>query len=164
MACPEAYLQVNDTPDPFDQPSPDLAWLCHPALTGLPPHEWDTLITTLTTLHDAQRETHLDQRRGHRPRVKGDGTTGRRPVLTLADRLLAALLHYRLALPQVVIARLFAVTPETINRRLKDIRQLLQSADHTVQPTEPQLTTLDDLYDFARTAEITLPAEIKSAS
>ncbi|MFD4956569.1 ISAzo13 family transposase [Streptomyces sp. NPDC058451] len=161
---PEAYPQVNDTPDPFDRPSPDLAWLCHPALTGLPPHEWDTLITTLTTLHDTQRETHLDQRRGHRPRVKGDGTTGRRPVLTLADRLLATFLHYRLGLPQVVIARLFTVTPETINRWLKDIRQLLQSAEHTIQPTEPQLATLDDLYDFARTAKITLPAEIKSAS
>ena len=33
---PEAYDQVNTVPDPFDQPSPDLAWLCHPALTGRP--------------------------------------------------------------------------------------------------------------------------------
>jgi len=37
---PEAYGQVNTAPDPFDQPSPDLAWLCHPALTGVPAPEW----------------------------------------------------------------------------------------------------------------------------
>ncbi len=76
---PEAYAQANDAPDPFDQPSPDLAWLCHPALTGMPAHEWDTLITTLTGLHEDQREAHLDKRRGHRPRLAAPGT-GRRPM------------------------------------------------------------------------------------
>jgi hypothetical protein len=30
---PEPYDQDAGAPDPFDQPSPDLAWLCHPALT-----------------------------------------------------------------------------------------------------------------------------------
>ena len=34
---PEAYDQDAGTPEPFDQPSPGLAWLCRPALTGLPP-------------------------------------------------------------------------------------------------------------------------------
>lgn len=29
---PQAYTQVNDVPDPFDQPSPDLARPCHPAI------------------------------------------------------------------------------------------------------------------------------------
>ena len=43
---------------------------------------------------------------------------GRRPVLTLADRLLATTLHQRLALPQVAIASLFTVRPETINQQL----------------------------------------------
>jgi hypothetical protein len=33
---PETYEHINTAPDPFDQPSPDLAWLRHPALTGLP--------------------------------------------------------------------------------------------------------------------------------
>jgi hypothetical protein len=86
------------TPDPFDQPSSDLAWPCDPALTGLPAPQWDALIAALMTLHDQQRETSLDKRRGNRPRLAAPGT-GRRPVLTLADRLLAATLHYRLALP-----------------------------------------------------------------
>jgi Rhodopirellula transposase DDE domain len=32
---PEGYDQAADVHDPFDRPSPDLAWLCHSALTGL---------------------------------------------------------------------------------------------------------------------------------
>jgi hypothetical protein len=161
---PEAYAQVSATPDPFDQPSPDLAWLCHPALTGLPPTEWDALIATLTTLHEAQRESELDKRRGNRPRAKGDGGTGRRPILTLADRLLAVLLHYRLGLPQVTVAALFRVRPETINKRIRDIRCLLGQAGHTIQPAEQRLATLNHLYALAGTAGIPLPAEIKTAS
>ena len=66
---PEAYDQDAGAPDPFDRPSPDLAWLCHPALTGLPAQEWDTLTAALMGLHDQQRETSLDKRRGHRPRL-----------------------------------------------------------------------------------------------
>jgi hypothetical protein len=53
---PEAYDQISAAPEPFDQPSPDLAWLAHPALTGLPAPQWDGLISTLLTLHDQQRE------------------------------------------------------------------------------------------------------------
>lgn len=85
------------------------------------------------TLHDQQREADLDTRRGHRPRLTAPGT-GRRPVLTLADRLLATILHQRLALPQVAIATLFGVRAETINKRIRDIRQLLQQARYTIQP------------------------------
>jgi hypothetical protein len=159
---PEAYDQAADAPDPFDRPSPDLAWLCHPALTGLPAREWDALIAALMSLHDQQRETSLDKRRGHRPRLAAPGT-GRRPVLTLADRLLATTLHQRLALPQVAIAVLFSVRPETINKRIRDIRQLLDQAGHTIQPGPHRLTSLDDLYTLATAAEITVPPEIKTA-
>ena len=85
------------------------------------------------TLHDQRREADLDKRRGHRPRLAAPGA-GRRPVLTLADRLLATALHQHLALPQVAVAALFTVRPETINRRIRDIRQLLDQAGHTIQP------------------------------
>jgi hypothetical protein len=159
---PEAYDQAAGAPDPFDQPSPDLAWLAHPALTGLPAQEWDALIAALMGLHDQQRETSLDKRRGHRPRLAAPGT-GRRPVLTLADRLLATTLHQRLALPQVAIAILFSVRPETINKRIRDIRQLLDQAGHTIQPGPHRLASLDDLYSLATAAEITVPPEIKTA-
>jgi hypothetical protein len=159
---PEAYDRASGAPGPFDQPSPGLAWLCHPVLTGLPASEWDTLVATLITLHDQQRETSLDKRRGHRPRLAAPGT-GRRPVLTLADRLLATTLHQRLALPQTAIAVLFSVRPETINKRIRDVRQLLDQAGHTIQPGPHQLASLDDLYSLATAAEITLPPEIKTA-
>ena len=135
---PEAYPHLPvAAPDPFDQPSPDLAWLCHPAVTGLPTPEWDALITTITTLQQEQREAELDKRRGHRPRLTRPGA-GRRPVLTLADRLLATVLHHRLALPQVAVAALFTVRPETINRRIRDTRHLLR----TGRPHHPARRTI----------------------
>ncbi|TVZ02311.1 ISAzo13 family transposase [Trebonia kvetii] len=159
----EPYDQDAGAPDPFDQPSPDLAWLCHPALTGLPAAEWGALTATLMTLHDQQREASLDKRRGHRPRIKAGQGTGRRPVLTLADRLLATILHYRLALPQVAIAALFGVRPETVNKRIRDIRQLLDQAGHTIQPGPHRLASLDDLHQLAISIGITTQPEIKTA-
>jgi len=159
---PEPYDQISSAPGPFDQPSPDLAWLHHPALTGLPAQQWDALITTLLTLHDQQREVSLDKRRGHRPRLTAPGT-GRRPILTLADRLLATVLHHRLALPQVAIAALFSVRPETINKRIRDVRQLLDQAGHTIQPGPHRLASLEDLYKLTAAAGINTPSEIKTA-
>jgi hypothetical protein len=159
---PEDYDPASGAPYPFDQPSPDLAWLGHPALTGLPPQEWDTLIAALMTLYDQQREASLDKRRGHRPRLTAPGT-GRRPILTLADRLLATILHRRLALPQVTVAALLSVRPETINRHIRDIRQLLHQAGYTIQPAPHRLASLDDLYTLAAEADIVLPSQIKTA-
>ena len=159
---PEDYDPASGAPYPFGQPSPDLAWLSHPALTGLPPREWDALIAALMTLHNQQRETSLDARRGHRPRLTAPGT-GRRPVLTLADRLLATILHQRLALPQVAVAALFSVRPETINRRIRDIRQLLDQAGHAIQPGPRRLASLDDLYTLAAGTDIATPSQIKTA-
>jgi hypothetical protein len=160
---PEPYQHINTDPDPFDQPSPDLAWLHHPALTGLPTPRWHDLIATLMTLHDRHREADLHQRRGHRPRLVASGT-GRRPVLTLADRLLATTLHYRLALPQKAIATLFHVRPETVNKHIRQLRQLLQQAGHTIQPAPHLLATLDDLHQLAAAENITNTHRIKPAS
>jgi len=161
---PEAYPHVPvASPDPFDQPSPDMVWLCHPTVTGLPATEWDTLITTMTTLHHEQREAELDKRRGHRPRQARPGA-GRRPGLTLADRLLATVLHRRHAPPQIAIAALFGVRPETINRRIRDTQNLLEQAGHTVTPAEQPLATLEDLYNLASTAGITIPTRTTTAS
>jgi transposase len=159
---PEAYEHVNTDPDPFDQPSPDLAWLRHPALTGLPAQEWEALITRLLTLHDQQREANLDKRRGHRPRLTAPGT-GRRPILTLADRLLATTLHHRLRLPQTAIAALFNVRPETINRHIRKTHQLLQQVGHTIHPSPHRLPTLDDLYSLATAEGISVPVDTKTA-
>jgi hypothetical protein len=159
---PEAYDRVNDAPDPFDQPSPDLAWLCHPALTGVPAPGWDALITSLMTLHDQQREATLDKRRGHRPRLAAPGP-GRRPILTLADRLLATALHQRFALPQNAIAALFSVRPETINRRIREIRELLDQAGHVIQPGPHRLASLEDLYNLATAEGVVIQPGINPA-
>ena len=159
---PREYDQISGAPDPFDRPSPDLAWLCHPAITGLTAQRWDALITTLMILHGQQRETSLAKRRGHRSRLTAPGT-GRRPVLTLADRLLGTILHQRLHLPQVAIAALFSVRPETINRRIRDIRQLLGQAGYAIQPGPHRLATQTDLYTLATAEGIAIPSQIKTA-
>jgi hypothetical protein len=109
---PPGQGQPPSAPNPLDQPGPRLAWLCHPALAGLPAAGRDALITTLTPLHGQQREAALDERRGHQPRQAAPGP-GRRPVLTLAGRLLATILHHRHGLPKVAIASLLGVRPET---------------------------------------------------
>jgi transposase len=161
---PEAYPHLPvAVPDPFDQPSPDLAWLCHPAVTGLPTARWNALITTITPMHQQQREAELDKRRGHRPRKTRPGP-GRRPTVTLADRLLATVLHHRLALPQIAIAELLSVRPETINRHIRDSQHLLQQVGHTIQPAEQPLATLEDLYELASTAGISIPTQTTTAS
>ncbi len=159
---PQEYDQASGATDPLTGPVPTWPGCAIPGLTGRSAQEWDALIAALMTLHDQQREADLDKRRGHRPRLAAPGT-GRRPVLTLADRLLAATLHQRLALPQVAIAALFSVRPETINRRIREIRQLLKQARHAIRPGPHRLASLDDLYSLATTEGITIPSMIKTA-
>src|SRR5262249_46445795 len=159
---PQPYDQISAVPDPFDQPSPDLAWLAHPALTGLPAAQWDALITTLLTLHDQQREASPHNPPAPPPRLTAPGTAPP-PVLTLADRLLPIILHHRLHLPQVTIAALFSVRPETINKRIRDIRQLLDQAGQTIQPGPHHLTSPEDLCKLAAEEGIEIPPEVKTA-
>jgi len=161
---PEHFPQLPTGPDPLDQMSPDLAWLRRPEVTGMPTADWHALIATLLGLHEQQRETALDKRRGHRPRMVNPGIgTGRRPILTLADRLMAVILHQHHDLPQIAIAKLFGVRPETLNRRIRDTRELLKTAGHTITPAEHRLTTLDELHVLAATNDTTTTIEIKQA-
>ena len=120
---------------PYVRPAqPDLAWLAHPALTGLSAGEWDALIPVLMTLHDQQREAGLDKRRCH-----------------------------RLGLPQTIVAALVSVRPETTNRRIREIRQLLEQAGHAIRPGPYRLACLDDLYGLATAEGITVASEIRTA-
>jgi hypothetical protein len=159
---PSVFDHIDTSPDPFDQMSPDLAWLCHPALTGMPPAAWHALVHRLLALHEDQREASLDKRRGHRPRLVAPGT-GRRPVLTLADRLMAVVLHQRHRLPQVAVAALFSVRPETVNKRIRNLRELLETAGHTIEPAGHRITNLDDLHDYAAANGVTTVMETKPA-
>src|SRR5882672_5406810 len=56
------------------RPRPDLAWLAHPAITGMPGPALDALTAALTGPAAALREAALDRRRGYRPRQIAPGT------------------------------------------------------------------------------------------
>jgi hypothetical protein len=60
-------------------------------------------------------------------------------------------------------AVLFSVRPETINKRIRDIRQFLDQAGHAIQPGPHRLASLDDLHSLAAAERITVPPEIKTA-
>jgi transposase len=135
-------------------PPPDLAWLAHPAITGMPGPALDALA--------ALREAALDRRRGHRPRQQPPGT-GRRPRLTLTAKLLAAILRDRHHLPCKAIATLLGARHELISRYTSDIRRLLRQTGHAIQPAPRKLATLDDLCRHATAHGIPVPAKIKSA-
>ena len=82
------------------------------------------------------------------------------PILRLAALRSA----HRHALPQVAVAALFSVRPETINRRIRDTRDLLDQAGHTIGAAPQPLATLDDLYNLVRAAGITVPTRTTTAS
>jgi transposase len=154
-ATPPTTHPTNATPDQ------DHNWLHHPALTGMPPTEWDTLITRVTLLHQLQRELALHDRRGTARRItKGNG---RKPKLTLPNRVLATVLHHRFHLPTKHTATLLNVSYNTINKAIHDTTPLLTHTGHTPQPTTPQLRTLTDLITYTTQAGITPPSDIKPA-
>jgi hypothetical protein len=152
------------TPPPAvaPQPSPGLAWLARPAITGMPGPALDALTAALTAPATALREARLNRRRGDRPRQHAPGT-GRRPTLTLTSQILAVILHDRFGLPQAVIAVLCQIRADTLSRNISQIRRLLPQAGHTTQPSTRKLATLSDLYAYAAEQGITIPAMIKTA-
>ena len=140
---------------------PDLAWLRHPAITGITARDLDALTAALEAPATTLREAALHRRRGYRPRQHPSTKPAR---LTLADKLLAAILRDRHGLPHKTISALLGVRHEQICRYTGDIRTLLRQAGHAITPASPKLATLDDLCRHATTAGITIPAKIKPAS
>ena len=55
------------------------------------------------------------------------------------------------------------VRPETINKRIRDIRQLLEQPEYAIQPGPHQLASRDDLYTLATAAGIVIRPDIKTA-
>jgi len=66
--------------------------------------------------------------------------------------------------PTGTVATLFGVRPETIHRRTRDTRRLLEQAGYSIAPADTPLTDLNDLYDLATTAGIAIPAQITTPS
>jgi Rhodopirellula transposase DDE domain len=158
---PAAPAAPPAAPRPAARPAPDLAWLTHPAITGLTGPALDALTAALAGPAAALRETRLDRRRGYRPR-RGHGHGGR-PRHTLTGKLTAAILHDRHGLPQTAIAALYQATPATISRHIAGIRRLLAQTGNTIQPAPATLDDLDDLYRYAAGHGIHVPAQIKPA-
>jgi hypothetical protein len=149
-------------PAPPGPPPPDLAWLTHPAITGMTRPALDALTAELAGPAAALREAALHRRRGYRPSQQPPGT-GRRPRITLAGKLLAVILRDRHGLPCHAVAALLGIRHELTSRYTTDIRRLLTQAGHAIKPAPRKLATLDDLYRHATTAGITIPAKIKPA-
>jgi hypothetical protein len=147
---------------PGSPPPPGLAWLLHPAITGMTGPAFDALTAQLTAPAAALREAALHRRRGCRPRQQPPGT-GRRPRITLTAKLLATVLRDRHGLPCHAAAALLGIRHELTSRYTTATRRLLHQAGHTIEPSPHQLTTLDDLCRYATTHGITIPAKIKPA-
>ena len=140
----------------------DRATLAHPALTGLPRNDLHDLVAALAGPWSTQREQDRNQRRGSgRQRAPGAGPP---PKLTLADRVLATLLHRHLALPCPLLAQLFGVNRTTISRAIRDTLPLLnQYASAIPEPATTRIHTLADLHAYAAAKAATPAQEIKPA-
>jgi hypothetical protein len=148
-------------PGPDGEDRWDRAALSHPALTGLPRQALDELAAGLAAAWNSQREKSLRERRGgQRRRAPGAGAT---PRLTLADRILATLLHLRLSLPQPVIAGLLGADRTTISRAIRATRHLLDQHGITIEPAPARLHTLADLSAYATAHGVIQAPVIKAA-
>jgi hypothetical protein len=103
-----------------------------PELTGLAPADLDELIAQLAALRQAQREqrarAHPASDARHKPR------SGRPPVFPFPDRVVATVLHLRLALPDDILGHLFGTSRTTMRRALAEIRDLLGQHGHHIEP------------------------------
>ena len=103
-----------------------------PELTGMTTAELDELIAQLTALRQAQRKekarNHPASDARHKPR------SGRPPVSPFPDRVVATVLHLRLALPDDTLAHLLGTSRTTIRRALTEIQDLLDQHGHHIEP------------------------------
>src|SRR5215469_1227048 len=140
---------------------PDRSWLKHPALTGLTAPQQDTLAAQIAVARHAQREAALHRRRGAPRRVAAG--TGRKPVLTLQDRITITLLARRFTLPRPVLATLFQVSATSIGKVISQTQPLLTITGHHAEPASHPLRSLPELIQLAASAGVPIPEEIKSA-
>ena len=133
----------------------------HPALTGMTARDWDQLTATLAIPYQAQREADRHIARG--------GPATRRPAgghpaaMTLAEKILVAIIRQRLGVPRAVLAELFGVSANTLATAERQIKPLLQRAGHTSQAATTQYTTLAELTAYAASHGITLTPKTKPA-
>ena len=72
-------------------------------------------------------------------------------------------MRQRLGVPQPVLVELFGVSKGTIATAQRQIKPLLERADHTIEPATVHFTTLADLTGYAISHRITLAHKTKPA-
>ena len=140
---------------------PERTGWAHPALTGLATADWDQLISTLATAHQAQRHAALYIRRGGPPTRKPAG--GHPPALSLAEQTLVTVLRLRFRTPQAALAQLFGVVTGTISKAERETRPLLDQHGYIIEPTRTPLKTLTDLTAYAQANGLVLTPKAKPA-
>ena len=139
-----AFLPVpRDAPEP--EPAPERPGrvprdvLNHPALTGMQPHDLESLAAALEIPFAARREQQYCTRRGGRRvnavRNGGAPSRNRRPGVT--DHILAARLRSHLNLPTRAIGVLLGVDPATISHATSLTAALLAGARIPLPATTP---------------------------
>jgi hypothetical protein len=111
------------------------AW-AHPALTGLPPAEWDQLITAVHS-------------------QAGDPAPGPQP-LSLADQALTTVLRLRFRTPPAILADLYGVHASTIRTASDRVWPHLVHAGYHTPPAGPVLRTLPELTAYAHAHGLTI--------
>ncbi|MGW0632940.1 transposase family protein [Streptomyces sp. NPDC002758] len=131
------------------------AALSHPAFCGLDRAHLGDLIEEVAGPWAAQRESALQERRGHdRQRAAGAGPNHQ---LVFVDRVLITLVYLRLQLPHAALAELYGVTRPTVTRAIHEIRPLLARRGFAV-PQRPgaRLHTLADVFAYAEAEGVDL--------
>lgn len=129
------------------------AALSHSAFTGISRNHLDRLVAELADRFSAAREGWLHTRRGRRRRrIAG---AGRRPVLSLRDRILCTLVWLRLALPHACLAVWYGVHRTTVSNAIRQIRPLLAGRGFAT-PTGVRLSTLADVFAYAAAEGLTV--------
>jgi Rhodopirellula transposase DDE domain len=121
------YTLLPEPPAP--PPGPGTSAWAHPALTGLPPDQWDQLITAV--------RTHA-----------GEPPPGPQP-LSLADQALITVLRLRFRTPPPALAGLYGVHASTIRSASDRIWPCLLHAGYHTPPAGPALRTLPELTAYA---------------
>lgn len=127
----------------------------------MPTHDWDHLVAALTIPYQAHREARLHVHCGGPSWRKPAG--GHPPALTLAEKILATVLHTRFRTPQRVLAELFGTNQSTIADANTQIKPVLHQHKHITTPADTTLKTLTELTTHAAAIGVTLTPGTKPA-
>jgi hypothetical protein len=156
---PATSQPIDGHDDPGCPPErPDHTWLHHPALTGIERACWDELLEQLGVARHAQREAALHHRRGRVRRTAAG--TGRKALLTLADRAAITLLYQRFSPPQRTLAALFGITQQTVYKVIHQTRPLLAVIGYTPEPVRVRLKSPAEFVQHATDIGALTPDEV----